>query len=261
MKNQDADTFLEVCVKQNFKEPFTSKVSIFRLFSSYYDINSLFVFLFLSLQIISSPLLNWLTRIDSQDESSYHQFKLVWKETLDCLRRSRPSLLFDSALLGLQSTLLEKTLDHPNPSISEPTISFWNSTYGDQIKLHYPQNLLHILDKLSREGRIKLCKTTTPSLLGKCSSENENRASLKRKEPPKDVPCVNMNMKRKRLELTEHQKEVRRAQRGRERDCGGHGLGGIKTYTSLDFSQGNEDSQDSQDVVNLESILEKFKRR
>ena len=49
--------------------------------------------------------------------------------------------------------------------------------------------------------------------------------------------------KRKRLELTKHQKEVRQAHQGRERDCNGHGPG-IRTYTSLDFSQGNEDSQD-----------------
>lgn len=52
--------------------------------------------------------------------------------------------------------------------------------------------------------------------------------------------------KRNRLELTEHQKEVRRAQQGRERDCCGRGPG-IRTYTSVDFSQGNEDSQESQE--------------
>ena len=53
-------------------------------------------------------------------------------------------------------------------------------------------------------------------------------------------------LKRKNLELTEHQKEVRRAQQGRERDCSGHGSG-IRTCTSVDFSQGNEDSQESQE--------------
>lgn len=66
--------------------------------------------------------------------------------------------------------------------------------------------------------------------------------------------------KRKRLELTEHQKEVRRAQQGMERDSSGHGPG-IRTYTCVDFSQGNEESQDSQEIRNPESILEKLIRR
>ena len=59
--------------------------------------------------------------------------------------------------------------------------------------------------------------------------------------------CENINLgaKRKRGELTEHQKEVRRAQQGRTRDSSGHGPC-IQTYTALDFSQGNEESQDSQ---------------
>ena len=65
--------------------------------------------------------------------------------------------------------------------------------------------------------------------------------------------------KRKRQELTEHQKEVRRAQQGRERDCSGHGPG-MRTYTALDFSQGNEESQDSQEFRNAESILEMLRR-
>ena len=228
--------------------------------------------------MISSPLLQWLAKIERHDESTNLQFQLVWTETLNCLRRSEPPLVFDSSYLELQSSLLEKTLDHPNPAISEPTISFWNSTYGDQTKLGYPQNLLHVLDKLSRNGRINLHKRT-PILLERCDSSIRANAgpedhirsathnmSSKRigllkgnvNHPKhKDMPCL--NMKRKRLELTEHQKEVRRAQRGRERDCAGHGLGGIRTYTSLDFSQGNEDSQESQEIWNLESILDKSK--
>lgn len=46
--------------------------------------------------------------------------------------------------------------------------------------------------------------------------------------------------------LTEHQKEVRRAQQGREWDCGGHGPG-IRTYTNVDFSQGNDELPETQD--------------
>lgn len=68
-------------------------------------------------------------------------------------------------------------------------------------------------------------------------------------------------VKRKRSEeLTEHQKEVRRAQQGKTRDCEGRGPG-IRTYTSVDFSQGNEDeSQESQDILNADTILERLKR-
>ncbi|PON77071.1 Telomere-associated protein Rif [Parasponia andersonii] len=226
-------------------------------------------------EIISSPLLQWLAQIEMQDVSNNDLFQLIWSEILNCLKRSQPPLIFDSAFLKLQSPLLEKTLDHPNPSISEPTICFWNSTYGDQIKLDYPQNLLHVLDKLSRDGRINLHKKC-PSFLERCDRVRVNTALeeyrlnathnmyWKRMEllngntdhtnKQKDGPCL--NLKRKRLELTEHQKEVRRAQQGRERDCGGHGLGGIRTYTNLDFSQGNGDSQDSQEIRNLESILD-----
>lgn len=214
-----------------------------------------------------------------EDEST-NDFQLIWLGTLNCLRRSQPPLIFDSAFLKLQSPLLEKTLDHPTPSISEPTICFWNSTYGDQIKLDYPRNLLHALDKLSRNGRINLHKKSPPFLERcdsrvrvdtapeKCSVNATHNRYSKRVElvkgnldhtnKQKDMPCL--NLKRKRLELTEHQKEVRRAQQGRERDCGGHGLGGIRTYTNLDFSQGNEDSQESQEIWNLESILDMSKK-
>lgn len=68
-------------------------------------------------------------------------------------------------------------------------------------------------------------------------------------------------VKRKRSEeLTEHQKEVRRAQQGKTRDCEGRGPG-IRTYTSVDFSQGNEDeSQENQDILNADTILERLKR-
>lgn len=76
---------------------------------------------------------------------------------------------------------------------------------------------------------------------------------------PGDKAKPSPSLKRKRLELTEHQKEVRRAQQGREKDSNGHGPG-IRTYTSVDFSQGNEESQESQEFQNTESILGKLRR-
>ena len=228
------------------------------------------------MQVISSSLLQWLSHVEKRDESTIHQLELLWNETLDCLRMSQPPIIFDSSFLKLQAPLLEKTLDHPNPSISDSTIAFWNSTYGEQMQLDYPQSLCHVLDKLSRSGRINLCKRTF-SFLQKCNSREvvapqryevtatKNRSS-KRVElveatvndsGDKDKPSP--SLKRRRQELTENQKEVRRAQQGRERDSNGHGPG-VRTYTGVDFSQGNEESQDSQEFQNTESILEKLRR-
>ncbi|XP_050264666.1 uncharacterized protein LOC126708773 isoform X2 [Quercus robur] len=178
----------------------------------------------------------------------------------------------------IKAPLLEKTLEHPNPSISEPTITFWNSTYGEQIKLDYPQSLLHVIDKLSRNGKINLRKRSLSYLERCCSRLGVNTAlqryrvtathniSSKRVEFVEDTvnqlqheEKLSRRLKRKSLELTEHQKEVRRAQQGRERDCSGRGPG-IQTYTNVDFSQGNEDSQESQEIRDPESIMEMLKR-
>lgn len=226
----------------------------------------------LLLQIISGQLLQWLSHQEIQDEHAEDQLGILWAEILNCLRRSQPPLTFDSCFLKLQACLLEKTLGHPNVLISDPTIIFWNSTYGKQINLEYPQNLLHVLDKLSRNGRINLHNKSKSVLERWSMSENntaprsckvtatQNRSS-KRVELEHTIAQSNQKhkppscSKRKRLELTEHQKEVRQAQQGRERDCSGHGPG-IRTYTGLDFSQGNEDSQESQDIRNSEAFLE-----
>lgn len=213
----------------------------------------------------------------TRDDDEYNQFALVWKEILLSLQRSQPPVTFDSAFLKFLSPILEKNLDHPNPSISEPTISFWNSTYGKRIKLEYPKKLLPVLDKLSRNGRINIQTRSSPPIK-KCGSRlpvntarekykvnATNSLGSKRVELVQDGAnerecneILDSCLKRKRLDLTEHQREVRRAQQGRERDSGGHGPG-IKTYTSVDFSQGNEDSQESQDIQN-QFILEMLTR-
>ncbi|KAF4346089.1 hypothetical protein G4B88_030866 [Cannabis sativa] len=224
-------------------------------------------------EIISVPLLQWLAEIEMQDESTNDQFQVLWSETLKCLQRSQPPLIFDSAFLKLQSPLLEKLLIiliHP--------YRIQQSAFGIQHMLDYPQNLLHVLDKLSRKGKVNLHKKsqafveqcdsrvgavdTAPEKYRAIATHNMYSKRIEllqgnvdpKKNNEKNMPSL--NLKRKRLELTEHQKEVRRAQQGRERDCGGHGLGGIRTYTNLDFSQGNEDSLDSQEIWNSESILD-----
>lgn len=205
-----------------------------------------------------------------QDERTNDQLQLLWTEILSCLRRSQPPINFGSALLKLHEPLFEKTLDHPYTSISEPTINFWNSTFGQQIILDFPSSLLPVLDKLSRNGRLKLQKRSLPCLQ-KCHSHEEvndalqgYRVSAKDNRTSKRVELVldtvneapPLSFKKRRLELTEHQKEVRRAQQGRERDSGGHGPG-IRTYTNADFSQARDDSQESQEEIrDAEAILQ-----
>lgn len=226
------------------------------------------------MQILSCPLLQWLSNA-MQDERTSDQLGLLWTEILNSLRRSQPPINFGSSLLRLHEPLFEKTLDHSCPSISEPTINFWNSTFAQQIILDFPPSLLHVLDKLSRNGKLKLQKRSLPSLQ-KCHSHEEandalqgyrvtatqNRTSKRVElllDSHKEVPPL--SFKKKRLELTEHQKEVRRAQQGRERDNGGHGPG-IRTYTNADFSQGLDDSQESQEDIirDSEAILQMLRK-
>ncbi|XAR66865.1 hypothetical protein NMG60_11013228 [Bertholletia excelsa] len=212
------------------------------------------------IQIISSPLLLWLSSAKLPCEDITHRLQLLWSETLYSLQRSHPPIEYNSYFLKLQAPLLEKTLDHPNPFISESTITFWNSTYADEINLDYPQSLLPILDKLTRNQRLNLSKRNHPSSAPqRYRVMATQRRSSKRVEFVEDKGKLFPCLKRRRQELTQHQKEVRRAQQGRERDCNGHGPG-IRTYTTVDFSQGNGESQDSQEIRDAEAILEMLKR-
>ncbi|XP_073156467.1 uncharacterized protein [Henckelia pumila] len=220
----------------------------------------------------STPLLEWLSDMHLLDKNTNDQLQMLWSEILQRLLQCQSSLKFDASMLKLQQPLLERTLDHPNPTISEPTISFWNSTYGEQIKLDFPQNLLPMLDKLYRSGKIKLCNRTCHmedninrlprskvlATLNKCSKRVENIGNPTHGSQ-RDFDKLKFSTKRKQSELTEHQREVKRAQQGRARDCNGHGPG-IRTYTAVDFSQGNEESQDSEDIRDSESILEMLKK-
>ncbi|KAK9060710.1 hypothetical protein SSX86_021416 [Deinandra increscens subsp. villosa] len=220
-------------------------------------------------EIISNPLLQWLSVSELQHESTIYQLHQLWVTTLKCLQTSWPPINFNSTFLKLQATLLEATLDHPNPSISNPTIAFWNSTYGEQDKLDYPQNLLPVLDKLSRNGKINLCKRRYSRIDIDPPNPKKHKVTTTLNRCVKRVELIDDHVngsssnrpKRKKLELTEHQKEVRRAQQGRSKDCEGRGPG-VRTYTSVDFSQENQDEsqEESQDVRNVEAILEMLKR-
>ncbi|XP_043725131.1 uncharacterized protein LOC122671768 isoform X2 [Telopea speciosissima] len=228
---------------------------------------------------MSDTLVQWLSSGKVNKIPIIVEIPHFWSETLNCLQRAQPPIAFDSSFLEIHATLLRTTLDHPEPSISEPTIAFWNSTYGNQVKLDYPQSLRPVLDKLSRRGKIDLHKKSPSFFVNNCPRSGEavgvqerysvattQKTSSKRvgfmevtrnDSNPCDYPS--RSLKKKKLELTEHQKEVRRAHQGRERDCNGHGPG-VWTYTAVDFSQGNENSQESQDLRNPESILEMLKR-
>lgn len=226
------------------------------------------------IEAMTSPLLEWLSLVAVNDQKTTDQLQLLWTKVLNSLRKSRPSIKFDSEFLKFQSSLLEKTLDHWNVTISENTINFWNSTYGEQVLLEYPHNLLPVLDKLSRNGKINICKSVL-AISGKNGSGVTSNISPQRysvtarvNSCSKRVELVgdamndlqgenklHLRSKRKRPDLTEHQKEVRQAQQGRARDCNGHGPG-VLTYTSADFSQTNEESQESQGIRDADSILE-----
>ncbi|KAL2929702.1 Telomere-associated protein RIF1 [Bienertia sinuspersici] len=230
-------------------------------------------------QVLCDPLVPCLSETVINSEIIKSQLQILWKEIIRSLQRSWPTIEFDSSFLKLQATLLEKTMDHPNPAISDPTITFWNSTYGDKAHLDFPPCLLNVLDKLLRVGKLEISNRRA-SAAEKGSSSSDIMGSLpknrvtatinmcsKRVKLSKNVvdgsptknklsPCL----KRKRSEFTEHQKEVRRAQQGKLRDCSSHGPG-VRMYTSADFSQGNqEESQDSQDIRDPELILDLLKR-
>lgn len=181
-----------------------------------------------------SPLLEWLSLVEVKDENTIVQVQLIWTKILNSLQRSWPPITFDSSFLKFQASLLEKTLDHLNFTISENTINFWNCTYGEQVHLDYPQNLLPVLDKLSRNEKINICKTKLASngkaCSGVTSSFADERCTVtatlshcsKRVELLGDaindllgINKLQLSSKREWSELTEHQKEVRRAQQGR----------------------------------------------
>lgn len=227
---------------------------------------------------MTSPLLEWLSLVEVNDHKTTDQLQLLWTKFLNSLLKSRPSIKFDTKFLKFQSSLLGKTLDHWNFTISENTINFWNSTYGEQVLLEYPPNSLPVLDKLSRNGKINICKRilamngengsgvtssispqrySVPARLNSCSKTVEPVGDAMNDLQGKNK--LHLRSKRKRPDLTDHQREVRQAQQGRARDCNGHGPG-VRTSTSVDFSQANEESQESEGIRDADSILEMLRR-
>nr|CAD1827761.1 unnamed protein product [Ananas comosus var. bracteatus] len=117
----------------------------------------------LLLELISDPLCQWLSSCakiycEIQRGGLINQLLNIWSRILDCLKRSQPPILFNSSFLETQASLLQTTLGHPHPPISDVTIEFWRTTYNRKVSLRYPSCLLPTLEKLSRSGRIILQK-------------------------------------------------------------------------------------------------------
>ncbi|XP_072953411.1 uncharacterized protein [Typha angustifolia] len=114
----------------------------------------------LLLEILSDPLCQWLSSCallyGKMQQGIIYQLLSLWGQTLDCLQRSQPLIIFDSSLLMIQAPLLQTTLDHPHPPIADVTVAFWNATYGQKVNLQYPQCLITKLVKLSRTRKIDL---------------------------------------------------------------------------------------------------------
>ncbi|XP_031481646.1 uncharacterized protein LOC116251483 isoform X2 [Nymphaea colorata] len=208
---------------------------------------------------------------NAQVQSLASQIENMWIQLLDCMERSHPPLIYDSSLLHLQAPLLFAGLDHSHATIANATISFWNRTYAKGISLSYPSCLLPVLDKLSRGGKLHLRKipdefeaaetSSGPKWLTVTATQKKNSKRVSFMKDDKNVEFVKvpaLGLKRKKMELTEHQREVKRLQQGRGRDCMGHGPG-LKTYTSMDFSQGNEHSQDTEEPLDADAILKKLR--
>ncbi|KAI0511087.1 hypothetical protein KFK09_011709 [Dendrobium nobile] len=106
------------------------------------------------LEVISKPLVPWFLFCHPVSSGFNHLLYCLWKNILCCLQRSHPAIIFNASLLRVQAPLLQATLDHPHPPISNAAIEFWKATYGKKRHLEYPECLLPALAKLSRSAGI-----------------------------------------------------------------------------------------------------------
>ncbi|KAH9329689.1 hypothetical protein KI387_001797, partial [Taxus chinensis] len=132
---------------------------------------------------------------------------------------------------------------------------------------------IHIRGSEQRECSHLAEKILSRSLQGVSSSQKGGSVQMTQKaslsqgrkklefmdESPKDYVSIPSTVKRKQCPLTDHQREVKRAQRGCGIDTMGHGPG-IKTYTAADFSQGNGDSEEPEEFNLADIILNKCKK-
>ncbi|KAG1327922.1 Telomere-associated protein RIF1 [Cocos nucifera] len=230
------------------------------------------------LEIISEPLAQWLSFCafiygKMQQGNTICQLHRFWAQTLDCLQRSQPSIVFDSFFLKDQASLLQTALDHPHPPISDSSIAFWNATYGQNGYVQYHHCLLPVLNKLSRSGRINLsmnsqvnfgkngCLLKEPrdasQRYGEPMLQKRNTGLDNTEDPENDnghVDIETMGLRRKRLKMSQHQKKP-----------GGHqgrvqGIRGLGPGVDVGFGQKSKHPHGKKELRKLEHILEMLKR-
>ncbi|XP_077222647.1 uncharacterized protein LOC143856338 [Tasmannia lanceolata] len=229
------------------------------------------------METISNPLVQWLSSCapiykEMKEGNAICQLQIFLTQTLDCLRRSHPPIIFDSLFLSVQAPLLQTALDHPYSPISDAAISFWKSTYGKQNNLHYPECLLPVLHKLSRKGKINLQEGSFRLLLNNNWAPHRYRVTATQQRTSKrveftedtenDLGCVDivpLGLKTKRLKSADHQRKVQIAHQERELDCDGHGPR-VKASADMSFTRGCLDSQANYELRKPESILEMLRR-
>ncbi|XP_038987497.1 uncharacterized protein LOC103719546 [Phoenix dactylifera] len=230
------------------------------------------------LEITSEPLAQWpsfcaLICGKMHQGNTICQLQRFWAQTLACLQRSQPSIVFDSLFLKDQVSLLQTALDHPHPPISGCSIAFWNATYGQKGYMEYPRCLLPVLNKLSRSGRINLPKNS-PVIFAKngCPLKEPRDASqrygelmLQKRNPELDntedpendngyIDIVTKGLRIKRLKMSKHQKKPGGHQ---ERVQGIHVPG---PEVDVGFCQMSKHPQGKKELRKPEHILEMLKR-
>ncbi|EFJ17162.1 hypothetical protein SELMODRAFT_421171 [Selaginella moellendorffii] len=244
------------------------------------------------LHVLEKPLNLLLSADKSFPASLLEKLHQLWDGLLSCLQRCQPEMVFDSDLLFLQASSLACALEHPYDPISNRTLAFWEETYARTPALSYPSSLLPSLAKLKSQVAITLpglvasdlepyTTQIMPGSLDAQSMENRTPEATPLKKvfsaaatggqvlatdeiPRKKVRLSNagrMEMEdkssgyvvipsqpQKELALTDHQKEVRKLQREQG--------AGVKTYTTVDFSQADFDTPaDSLDVDVLDNAV------
>eukprot|EP00268_Persea_americana_P038248 TRINITY_DN37850_c0_g1_i1.p1 TRINITY_DN37850_c0_g1~~TRINITY_DN37850_c0_g1_i1.p1 ORF type:complete len:1165 (+),score=200.38 TRINITY_DN37850_c0_g1_i1:465-3497(+) len=231
--------------------------------------------IFLLIEVVSDPIVQWLSLCrEIQEENLIHLLHQFWSHMLDCFWRIQPPIIFDSVLLNLQAPLLQITLDHPYAPISDATIAFWKSTYGKKRKLHFPQCLLPVLDKLSRNGRIRFHKGSTSfsvnssAVLEVIGAQPRYRVTAIQQRNSKRVGFTEdtgngidspLGLEKKRLKLAENQ---RKASADYLEIDGASNCNSprVKTCKILDFTHGNPDLHVQNELRNSHSILKRLRK-
>eukprot|EP01018_Ginkgo_biloba_P014574 Gb_29910 [translate_table: standard] len=173
------------------------------------------------------------------------------------IKRAYPDLEKSSTTHN-QSVQNKATLIRENVSCAD--VDYQNITSCKGIKKSFSP----VIDKItscSLEGVVS--SQERASVMTQKASISKGRKKLKFMEDSPDIDYVSIpsTTKGKLCSLTDHQREVKRAQRGSGMDTMGHGPG-IKTYTGADFShsQGNGDSEEPEELLLADIILDTCKK-